>query len=193
MYQANITDRTKVVDIIAKTFKDNTGVNWMFSTKGNQLKKIRRLADYVFIKCYNRKGVLISSNGKGVALFYRSDIKLFSWRELYYEIRFGILSIKLTKLKEVLQRESFRKIKRPKNQAYYYFWFLGVLKEGARAGFELNNALIAMAKKEHLPIYLETSNERNKNIYEKIGYKTYDYWCDEAKGIKFWFMNRQMD
>ncbi len=193
MRQANIKDRAKVVDIIARTFKDNPGVNWMFSANGNQLKKIKRLADYVFMKCYNRNGVLISSNGKGVALFYRSDQKKFSLRELYYEIRFGILSIKLTKLLEVLKRESFRTRKRPKHQPYYYFWFLGVLKEGARAGFELNKALIAMAKKEHLSIYLETSNERNKIVYERIGYKTYDYWCDDTKGIKFWFMNKHSD
>lgn len=39
MYQANITDRAKVVDIIAKTFKDNPGVNGMFSIKANRLKK----------------------------------------------------------------------------------------------------------------------------------------------------------
>lgn len=182
-----------VVDIITRTFNDNPGVNWMFSPHGNRLKKLQRLADYVFMKCYIRNGVLISSNGKGVALFYRSDNKKFSWLEHFYEIRFGLLSIKLSKLWEVLQREAFRTRKRPKDRPYYYFWFLGVLKEGARAGFELNNALIATAKKEHLPIYLETSDERHKKVYERIGYKTYDYWCDDTKGIKFWFMNREND
>ena len=192
IHQANIKERAKVVDIIANTFKNNSGVNWMFSAS-KRSQKIKRLADYAFIKCLNRNGVLISSNGKGVALFYRSDKKPFSLRELFYEIRFGLLSIKLNRLKHVLKREAFRRMKRPRNQPYYYFWFLGVLKEGAGAGFELNKALIAMANKEHLPIYLETSDERNKKIYEKIGYKTYDYWRDDAKGIEFWFMNRQSD
>ncbi|RLD28974.1 MAG: hypothetical protein DRI75_05060, partial [Bacteroidetes bacterium] len=153
----------------------------------------KRLADYAFIKCYNRNGVLISTNGKGVALFYRSDKKIFSLQEIYFQIRFGILSIKLTKLKQVLQRESFRKSKRPKNEPYYYFWCLGVLKEGANAGFDLNKGVINIANKEHIPIYLETSVERNKLIYERIGYETYDYWQDDAKGIKFWFMKRQSE
>jgi len=193
MYLAKRKDRTKVVNIITKTFENNPGVNWMFSTKGNRTKKIKRLADYAFIKCYNRNGVLISTNGKGVALFYRSDMKKNSFQEIYYEIRFGLLSIKLTKLKEVLQRESNRKNKRPKNEPYYYFWFLGVLKEGANAGFELNKGLIDIANKEHLPIYLETSIERNKLIYERIGYETYDYWQDEVRGIKFWFMKKESE
>ena len=190
MHQAKRKDRTKVVNIITKAFEHNPGVNWMLSENGNPTKKIKRLADYAFVKCYNRNGVLISTNGKGVALFYRSDKKIFSLQEIYYEIRFGLFSIKPTKLKEVLQRESYRKSKRPKNEPYYYFWFLGVLKEGANAGFELNNELINIASKEGIPIYLETSVERNKLIYERIGYETYDYWQDDKKGIKFWFMKR---
>lgn len=190
MHQAKRKDRTKVVNIITKTFEHNPGVNWMLSAKGNRIKKIKRLADYAFIKCYNRNGVLISTNGKGVALFYRSDKKKFSLQEIYYEIRFGLFSIKPSKLRGVLQRESYRKSKHPKNEPYYYFWFLGVLKEGANAGFELNNELINIASKEGIPIYLETSVERNKLIYERIGYETYDYWQDDAKGIKFWFMKR---
>lgn len=193
MHLAKKKDRIKVVNIIAETFENNPGVNWMFSAKGNRTKRIKRLADYAFIKCYNRNGVLISSNGKGVALFYRSDKKKISLREIYYEIRFGLLSIKLTKLKEVLQRESFRKSKRPKNEPYYYFWFLGVLKEGANSGFELNKGLINIANKEHMPIYLETSVARNKLIYERIGYETYDYWEDDVRDIKFWFMKRQSE
>jgi hypothetical protein len=193
MHQAKIKDKAKVVNIIAKTFLNNPGVNWMFSEKGNRKKKIKRLADYAFIKCHNRNGVLVSTNGKGVALYYRSDKTKFSLREIYYEIRFGLFSIDLLRLKEVLQRESNRKSRRPKNEPYYYFWFLGVLKEGAKAGFELNNGLINIAKKEHIPIYLETSEERNKLIYERIGYETYDYWQDDAKDIKFWFMKMQFN
>lgn len=193
MHQAKRKDRSRVVQIITKTFEQNPAVNWMFSAKGDRARKIERLADYAFIKCYNRGGVLISSNGKGVALFYRSDKKNFSLREIYYEIKFGLLSINLIQLKKVLRRESYRKSKRPKNEPYYYFWFLGVLQEGANAGFELNKGLIAIANKEGMPIYLETSVERNKIIYERIGYETYDYWKDDPKGIEFWFMKRQSE
>lgn len=188
MRLASKKDKTLVVNIITETFQNNPGVNWMFSSKGKQSKNIKRLADFVFIKCLNRNGILISSNEKGVALFYRSDKRIFSILELYYEIRFGLFSIPLNKLPKVLRRESLRKGKRPKNEPYYYFWFLGVLKEGANAGFELNKALINMSKEDNIPIFLETSIERNKDIYERIGYKTYDYLNDESNKPSFWFL-----
>ncbi len=189
MRLATRKDQKIVADIITETFMNNPGVNWMFSERGNRAKKISRLADFAFIKCYNRNGVYISSNGKGVALFYRTDKPKFSLLELYYHLRFGLLSIQFSKIPEVLRRESFRNSKRPKDEPYYYFWFLGVLKEGATAGFELNKELLAMAKKENVPVYLETTMERNKEIYERMGYETFDFWEDESKGIKFWFLN----
>ena len=191
MQRATRKERSIVVNIITESFQYNPGTNWMFSPKSNRVKDIKRLAEYAFMKCYNRNGILISTNGKGVALFYRSDKKSFSLRELYYEIKFGLLSIQITKLKNVLQREAYRKSKRPQNEPYYYFWFLAVLKEGASAGFELNRRLIEIANNEQIPIYLETSIERNKLVYERIGYETYDYWEDDTKGIKTWFLKRQ--
>lgn len=188
MRRAKRKDRKKVVDIIVETFQNNPGVNWMFSDHGTRSRKIRRLADYAFITCYNRNGILISSNEKGVALFYRSDKRIISLLETYYQIRFGLLSIKFNKILEVLRRESFRTGKRPKHEPYYYFWFLGVLKDGANAGFELNKELINISRKENIPIYLETSIERNKKIYERIGYKTFDLWQDNAKDLTLWFL-----
>ena len=185
---AKRNDRKQVVAIITETFQNNPGVNWMISSRGNQARKIRRLADYAFIKCYNRGGILISSNEKGVALFYKNDKRMFSLLELYYEVRFGLFSIRFNKILEVLRRESYRKSKRPKKETYYYFWFLGVLKDGANAGFELNKELINIARKENTPIYLETTLERNKKIYERIGYVTFDSWKDDSKRIKFWFL-----
>ena len=73
MRLAKKTDKELVVSIISETFQKNPGVNWMFSSKGNRTRKLSRLAEFAFIKCYNRNGVYISSNEKGVALFYKSD------------------------------------------------------------------------------------------------------------------------
>ena len=90
-----------------------------------------------------------------------------------------------------MRRESYRKSKRPKNEPFYYFWFLAVLQDGDNAAFEMNKELLDIAKKDNTPIYLETSLERNKIVYERAGYKTFDYWIDEPNDIKFWFMKWQ--
>ncbi len=191
MRRAVKKDKSLVINIITQTFQNNPGVVWMFSKSGNRTKKIRRLAEFAFVKCLNRNGAFISSNEKGVALFYRSDIHVYSLKEICYEIRFVLLSIPLLKIAEVVRRESYRKHIRPQNEPYFYFWFLGVLKEGAMAGFELNNELIKLSKSENIPIYLETTEERNKKIYEWLGYETYNYWEDKPKNIRFWFLRWQ--
>lgn len=188
MRKALRSDMRMVVDVIAATFRDNPAVNWLVRPGRAHTQGLCRLAEYAFIKSHKRGEVFISDNEKGVALCFRSDRKPFSWSELWYRLRFAFTSIRLNRLPKVLKREAIRARIRPTTSAYYYFWFLAVLPEGRGAGFELKNAVLAQAAKENLPVYLETSIERNQKIYEHIGFKTYHYWEDQEENIRFWFL-----
>ncbi|NNC86314.1 MAG: hypothetical protein HKO56_04915 [Bacteroidia bacterium] len=188
MRPANLKDKEKAANIIAETFAANAGVNWMLSKKGNKTKAIKRLADYAFIKAWLRDGAFLSVNEQGVALCYKYNTQVFSLKEMYYQLRFALRSIPLQKLPSVLKREAYRKGMRPKDGNYYYYWFLGVSKSGSGAAFELDSGIKQLAKKEGLPIYLETTSEKNKIVYERMGYKLYHYWEEKSKKIKFWFL-----
>lgn len=188
MRKATKSDMNLVVNIITETFDKNHGVNWMLKKGGSRTKKIRKLAQYAYIKSYLRDGVYISSNEKGVALCYKFNDNKFSIKELLYKLRFALTSINISRLIKVLKRETKRRNLRPASGEYYYFWFLGVLSEGKGAGFELKNAICDQASKNNLPIYLETTVERNQKIYTRIGFKTYHYWEDIKEDIKFWFL-----
>jgi len=179
-------DKEKSVSIIADTFKANPSVNVVIGNGGNHQRKIQRLADYAFIKALNRGGAYVSQNNKGTALFFRSDIKVFSLKEIYYEVRFA-LSIPFKKVIQTLKRESYIK-KHRAYKNYYYFWFLGVQKGGEKAGFELKDVAFKKAQKEQLPILLETSVERNVFVYERYGFEIYHIWQDETNDVKLWFM-----
>ena len=63
-------------------------------------------------------------------------------------------------------------------------------KGGDRAGFELKNHIFQYSKQEQLPILLETSVERNKDIYERYGFYVYHEWMDSGGGQSLWFMRR---
>jgi hypothetical protein len=177
-----------VVTIIAETFDSNPAVNWLIKQGSSRKRHIQNLAKYAFMKAWIRDGVYISTNEKGVALCYRFNKKKFSLLVLWYQLKFALTSIEVSRLPKVLKREAYRAQLRPESGAYYYFWFLSVLPEGRGAGFELKNAVFEQATKEHLPVYLETSIERNQKIYEHIGFQTYHYWKDEKEGIQFWFL-----
>jgi GNAT superfamily N-acetyltransferase len=188
MRQAVWSDKKRVVDIIAKTFCKNPGVNWMFRKTNDQEIYLRRLASFAFVKAYNRKGALISTNEKGVALYFKANERKFSFLEFLYRAYFAITSIDLHRIAKVIKREAIRESFRPAGGEYLYFWFLAVLPEGRGAGFELKNELFREATRLHVPIYLETTLKRNQMIYEKIGFHTYREWHDEPEGIHFWFM-----
>lgn len=188
MRKVSLAEKDKVIDIISSTFYTNPGVNWLIKKSGNHKRKILRLADYAFIKSYLREGAFISSNEKGVALCYRFNYRVFSVREKLYQLRFALLSINPRRFSMVLERESYRRSKRPASGNYLYFWFLGVMPHGRGAVYELRDAIFELAREQNLPIYLETAMERMKVAYERYGFETFHYWEDPAENIKFWFM-----
>jgi len=186
--EGTIDDIEVIVNIISSTFSNNHGVCWLLKHKGKNKKEIESLARYAYYKSLHSKGVYISANNKGVALCYKSNDSRFSFIEFYYQLKFVFTSINLLRLPSILKRENRRKKIRQNPNGYLYFWFLGVLPEGKGAGFELKNAVLSRARDENLVVYLETSNERNKNIYERLGFSTYHYWEDKKADIIFWFL-----
>lgn len=188
MRKAGMADMDMVVEIISDTFESNPGVNWLVKKKGDRKQKIRRLASYAFLKSFMREGAFISSNEKGVALCYMFNYRVFSIREVYYQLRFALFSINPRHILKVLRRESYRTSQRPASGDYLYFWFLGVLPGGDRAVFELRDEIFELARKKNLPIYLETAMERTMLAYERYGFKTYHFWEEPTENIKFWFM-----
>ena len=188
MIHAKNQDKEDSVRIIGITFDANPSVNIVIGDKGNRKKKIRRLADYAFVKALNRDGAYLSDNKMGTALCFLSDNGSFNLRELYYELRFAF-SIPVVKVIQTLKRESYLK-KHRYSEKHLYFWFLGVQKGGGEAGFEMKDYLFELSKKEEAPIILETSIERNKLIYERYGFKVYHEWADSGGGKPLWFMIR---
>jgi len=168
MVRATYTDKKNAIAIITETFDANPSVNSVIGTGGNRRKKISNLASYAFIKALNRNGTFISTNKMGIALCFHSDNQSSSFKELMYELRFAI-SIPVKKVFETLKREAYIKKHRFKGN-HLYFWFFGVKKGGDRAGFELKNYMFDYSKKVQLPLVLETSVQRNKEVYERYNF-----------------------
>jgi hypothetical protein len=191
MRKATKYDKGKVVNILTRTFDAIPGVNWMLKKSGNHERKIRRLANYAVTKALLRDGVYISSNEKGVALCFKYNLRVVSFTKVFYQIKFVLLSVKLNRILRMMKLELYKERSRPRDGEYLYFWFFGVLKDGNDAAFELKNAIFRKSFQDNLPIYLETSLERNQYVYEKYGFKTYHYWEDKEENIQFWFMKRE--
>lgn len=190
MRLAQPKDKELVVRVMTTMFATNPAVLSLIAPEKSKEFGIKSLAEFSFQKCLSRNGVWISSNEKAVALCYRFNTGRFSLKEFLLELRFAIRFIGLSRLPAILAREAYRKKQRPADGNYYYFWFFAALPDAGDAAFELKNGIFDLAKKAGLPIYTETSVERNRKIYERYGFETYHLWQDPKEDVTFWFLKR---
>ena len=188
MRKGTFKDRKRVVEIISRSFENNPGINWIFRKNVNHRKAMKRIARWAFIKSLMREGVFLSDNEKGVAFCFRHDYKVFSILEFTHLFWFGITCIKWTRIGRVLRHEAYRESIRPSSGKYLYFWFFGVLPEGREAAFDLKDGIMNISREQQLPVYVETTVERNVLVYQRYGFKTYFINDNREEGLKMWFM-----
>lgn len=192
MRQATRKDRLFVIDIISAAFNTNPSVNWVVKNDHKRKKRIRELARYSFHTALRRKGAYISSSENGIALCYRPNYRKETFPDYLSQLRLAVLSIGIFRILSVMKREQYTKTIRPRNGNYYYFWFYGVKPGMHDTGDarELMEEIFKMADHEHLPIYLETSVEKNRRVYTRYGFELYHTWYVKAKKLNLYFMRR---
>lgn len=188
--QANLSDESTVVDIITESFKNNPSVISSVKNDDKLDMRIEELARYAFRTAISRNGVLLSSNNKGVAICYHFNIKKTSFTDYWNQIRLVCKAIGISKVFTLLKREKYINKIRPKEGNYLYFWFFGVKESYRRsaAAKELKTAIFKESDDNQLPIYLETSVEQNKIVYQRFGFEIYHSW--HRKDHTLWFMKR---
>ena len=79
-----------------------------------------------------------------------------------------------------------------RGRPYLYLQVLGVARaqQGRGLGGRLLRALIERSEGEHLPLYLETEDERNVRLYEKFGFQTLKVLRLPLLGLPSWEMAR---
>jgi len=183
-------DYTLVCNILSEAFLYNPSVNWVVNKKERE-KRIVKLVKYSVSKCLREGTVLISGNEKGAALYFLPRKSKFSISEIWGQIQLAFQVIGIFRVNEILKRESF--IKKQKLQVpHLYFWYLGVMSNArdGEASKELRDYVFQIAKKNQLPILLETSEPRNIKTYERMGFETYSKWGIQSKKMNIWFMKR---
>lgn len=194
MRKATKADIKLVSEIISDSFTENPSAVSVLKNKEKKKKKyLKGLAKYVFKTAYKRDGVYISDDEKGVAVCYKYNIKKESIHDLWNQFILAIKVIGLKNVLNVLKRESYIKAKRPIDGNFFYFWFFGVKNEGKGKGaaLELWKSVLKHTQTQNLPIYLETSVEKNKNVYGRYGFELYHTWDNTRDNISLWFMRKR--
>jgi len=192
MRKAAPHDKQLVIDIISEAFQENPHFDFLLR-KSNREKHIRKLAAYAFDYGLRRNGVFISSDNTGAAIVYKYNQVPESFTDHLNSLRLALSSFELSRLPDIIRHEGLLKSKRPAEGEYLYFWFLGVktARRARTAAREIRDHIFDLARAEHLSVYAETTIERNKLLFERLGFEVYDYTENSEHNLKVWFMKKE--
>lgn len=177
MRKATSEDRSLILDIITKSFYDNKSVNYVIKqgSRENNIKRIKSLVDYSYKLCLSHGEIWIDDTGTGCVMFLNPHDKKTSLNSILWDAQLALECIGINRVGKVLGRESKIKKNHP-STPFIHLWFIGVLPDhqGKGIGSNLIDIVLEKAKKQGLPIYLETSVLRNLDWYKKYGFKIYN-------------------
>lgn len=190
MNQFSKTEKELIISILSTSFQNNKSVLYTIKNGQEKNKYIKCLMDYAFYEGEKQKGVLISKNNQGAAIFiYPNRKKIFNLSSLIESVKVVLNAFGVAGIRKVLRREEYIKSLHPQND-FLYLWFIGVVpaEQGKGTGSLLLNELIKIADEQKIPVYLETSLIENLPFYKKHGFEVYHEWLDDQSGILLYFL-----
>ena len=160
--------------ILKETLVDNRSVLFSIGSKGFFRFKVWLVAHFLYSEASRNKGVFIDSKNEGVICFFEAKDKKSS--ALNIQILLILFGIGPPRILRVLRRK--REVQRFHSQweNFIHCSYLAVRKSarGNGAIFELRNALFQFQQEKQLPILVETTIEKNKRVYERIGFRVHE-------------------
>ncbi|HRK52781.1 MAG TPA: GNAT family N-acetyltransferase [Cyclobacteriaceae bacterium] len=174
MELGRVDHKELVLRILSDSFDDNKSVNYVIKQDQRRKERIRLLVEYSFNLCLNFGDIWISDDQKGCALIMIPDRKRFSFRSILWDIKLAFGAIGIRRVIAVMNREAKVKAHHPKNNVCY-LWFIGVEPnhQNEGVGSRLLSEIIEKYEQDGLPIYLETSVDRNIPWYTRFGFEIF--------------------
>ncbi len=172
-------DKRAVIDILCQSFKENKSVNFVVKQDHRKERRLRTLMEYSYYQGSRNGKVYLNEDKTACAIILYSTKKKTNLQDIYWDVKLVLKCIGLMRIFKVLKRESIIKQNHP-TFAFVHLWYIGVLPglQGKGIGGKLMNEILNEASKNNLPIYLETSTERNFKFYESLGFSIKNSFTD---------------
>lgn len=163
MIPVSYSDKTSIVNMLTRAFDANGSVNFVVKQDRKTPQRINCLMNYAFEVCWKQGHVFLTDDKKGAAFIMFPHKKLPLLTSVVLDTKLAIQAIGLSRVVKVLKREAYIKKQHPR-KPFMYFWFLGVDPDfqGRADVNDLKEKIFLMADKHQLPIYVETSGEKQK-------------------------------
>lgn len=153
--------------------------------------RFRYLAKYMVEKAIEKDALIISENGRGIAILFRTNSKDKNfWKDIVQDLK---LAIKVTGIKKglkAMKNQKYVKDQRPREGDYLYCWFWGILPDSrgsddSKTAYEMKNKFYAIAEEQKLPIYAESRNRRISLAYRRYGFELFHEWKHPSGDIMY--------
>jgi len=180
-------DHKLVVDLLARAFQDNPSVNAVIGDGPLKWKRIDAIMDYAFKMSHLFGRVYLSDDRKACALTLYPHQQKTSLQSLWLLVQL-VSRIGISTALRVMKRDKpMQKIKPLEDMVYLVFIGVDPGAQGKGIGGSLLQRILADARKEHLPVYLETSVFSNTLFYQKYGF---DIYAQLDLGYILYFLRR---
>ncbi|WP_425640013.1 hypothetical protein ACPUEN_09420 [Algoriphagus yeomjeoni] len=182
-------NKSLALRVLVSSFHNNPGVLWVVKKDKRIQDRIAVLCNYCLMVAMEKDGAFITSDGKGVALIFKSSKKqsLINWLLGYAKLWRSCIG--WNRPWTIIRRETEITKRRPK-QEHLYIWMLAVedRSEGLNPIKEIRDFVYEYSKKEKLPIFAETAAKNMLPLYKRYGFTVYDEWKND--GLNVWFIQR---
>lgn len=159
---------------------------------GDRHKRFRYLGTHMVEKAIEKDALIVSENGKGIAILFRTNKKDNNfWKDIWTELKLVKNVTGLKNALKILKNQNYIKKQRPQEGDYLYCWFWGILADSRGAdtqvGKDMKDEFYRRAKEYQIPLYAETRIRKNAVVYQRFGFELFHEW-DHPSGDTMYFL-----
>lgn len=184
-----------IINTLCNAFSRNRRMHLLIGTRNRYRLRLRLLMSYCYHMVKKVNGIHTSRNGHTHLVAYRKSEWSYTLMDTLRYLMVVIRTIRIHRILGIIKRERLIKsireeeIIRNQDQDYLYVWFLAQSPEYNKIDglVEVKNALINQALSLHLPIYMETTDQRLLTLYRRAGFHFYESAIIDVDGSKIWY------
>ncbi|MAU70726.1 MAG: hypothetical protein CML04_01400 [Pseudozobellia sp.] len=159
-----------MVQILSESFDGNKSV---LSVVNGKKRLIPKLMDYSFEKGLATGEVWIKDNRTAsIVVLFPNKPRRISLSAFTQDLKLVFNVIGVSQTLKILKRKKLIEKHQPRSR-FIHLWYIGVLCEHKNKGIERNllQSFMKIKAKDRLPIFLETSSNRNIGFYRDNGFQ----------------------
>jgi hypothetical protein len=183
-------DEERAIEILEDAFVESLGVYWMVKNPA-RLKQRKWIIHLLFFESQAKKGAYITDDRNGVLLFFQVSQKAASLRLFFLKL---YVLFFITGMRNGVRALRYQKRVAEVRTENGWIGLLVATDKGLRTSktaFEIKHKMFHTSDESNLPIFIETTVPRVRQLYQSSGYVEYAEMKHPYTDLTVWFFKRE--